>query len=88
MTSTVPPGRDLSASLPRHFVLGYYQPVPPGQKSFANHRIELAFVGRSLNLPTTLQHSNTPILQSTPILQYSNTPSAHTVRASFAAAIA
>jgi len=35
-TSTVPPGRDLSASLPRHFVPGYYQPVPPGQKPFAH----------------------------------------------------
>jgi hypothetical protein len=31
MTSTVPPGRGLSASLPRHFVPGYDQPVPPGQ---------------------------------------------------------
>src|ERR1700722_13941387 len=31
MTSTVPPGRNLSASLPRHFVPGYDQPVPPGQ---------------------------------------------------------
>jgi hypothetical protein len=26
------PGRDLSASLPRHFVPGYYPAVPPGQK--------------------------------------------------------
>jgi hypothetical protein len=33
MTSAVPPGRGLSASLPRHFVPGYYQPVPPGQKA-------------------------------------------------------
>jgi hypothetical protein len=35
-TSTVPPGRGLSASLPRHFVPGYDQPVPPGQKPFAH----------------------------------------------------
>ena len=41
MTSTVPPGRGgLSASLPRHFVPGYYQRVPPGQKPFA-HRSAL-----------------------------------------------
>src|SRR6202030_4561829 len=26
-----PSGTGLSASLPRHFVPGYYQPVPPGQ---------------------------------------------------------
>ena len=38
MTSTVPPGRGLSASLPRHFVPGYDQPVPPGQKPFAHRR--------------------------------------------------
>ena len=30
-----PSGRGLSASLPRHFVPGYVQPVPPGQKPFA-----------------------------------------------------
>jgi hypothetical protein len=35
MTSTVPPGRGRSASLPRHFVPGYCQPVPPGQEPFA-----------------------------------------------------
>src|SRR4029078_13697070 len=29
-----PQGRSLSPSLPRHFVPGYYQPVPPGQKPF------------------------------------------------------
>jgi CxxC motif-containing protein (DUF1111 family) len=34
MTSTVPLGRGVSASLSRHFVPGYYQPVPPGQKPF------------------------------------------------------
>jgi hypothetical protein len=34
--STVPPERSLSASLLRHFVPGYYQPVPPGQKPFAH----------------------------------------------------
>ena len=31
--STVPPGREFSASLPRHFEPGYYQPVPPGTKA-------------------------------------------------------
>ena len=31
--STVPSGRGLSASPPRHFVPGYYQPVPPGQNN-------------------------------------------------------
>ena len=31
MTSTVPLGRSLSISLPRHFVPGYYHAVPPGQ---------------------------------------------------------
>jgi hypothetical protein len=36
MPSTVPPGRGLSASLPRHFVPGYYRAVPPGQKPFAH----------------------------------------------------
>jgi hypothetical protein len=30
MTSTVPLGRG-SLNRPRHFVPGYYQPVPPGQ---------------------------------------------------------
>ena len=30
MTSTVPPGRGLSASLPRHFVPGYYRGRPYG----------------------------------------------------------
>ena len=30
-----PPGRSLSPSLPRHFVPGYHQLVPPGQKPFA-----------------------------------------------------
>ena len=35
MTSTVPPGRGLSASLTRHFVPGYDQPVPPGQNRFS-----------------------------------------------------
>ena len=49
MTSTVPPGRGLSASLPRHFVPGYYQPVPPGQKPLTHRvpRIKLALVGRA-----------------------------------------
>jgi hypothetical protein len=32
MTSTVPPGRSLSALQPGHFVPVYYQPIPPGQK--------------------------------------------------------
>jgi hypothetical protein len=41
MPSTVPPGRGLSPSLPRHFVPGYYRAVPPGQKPFA-HRKRLA----------------------------------------------
>jgi hypothetical protein len=47
MTSTVPTGRGLSASLSRHFVPGYDQPVPPGQKPFAylGPRIELALMG-------------------------------------------
>ena len=31
-----PSGTGLSASLPRHFVPAYYQPVPPGQKPFAH----------------------------------------------------
>jgi hypothetical protein len=34
----VPPGRGFSAWLPRHFVPGYYQPVPPGQKPFAHRK--------------------------------------------------
>jgi hypothetical protein len=29
-------GRGLSVSRPRHFVLGYYQPVPPGHEPFAH----------------------------------------------------
>src|ERR1700756_1754074 len=33
MTSTVPPGRDLSVSLPRHFVPGSYHAVPPGENT-------------------------------------------------------
>jgi hypothetical protein len=32
MSSTVPPGRGFSASLPRHFVPGYARAVPPGRK--------------------------------------------------------
>jgi hypothetical protein len=36
MTSTVPPGRNRFTSIPRHFVPGYYQPVPPGQKPFSS----------------------------------------------------
>ena len=32
MTSTVPSGRGLSASLTRHFVPGYYRAVPTGHK--------------------------------------------------------
>jgi hypothetical protein len=36
MTSTVPPGRSRFTSIPRHFVPGYYQPVPPGQKPFGS----------------------------------------------------
>jgi hypothetical protein len=39
MTSTVPPRRGLSASLPRHFVPGYYQPVPPGQNCIATQAV-------------------------------------------------
>ena len=37
-------GTGLSASLPRHFVPGYYQPVPPGQKPLTHRapRIKLA----------------------------------------------
>jgi hypothetical protein len=31
-----PSGTGLSASLPRHFVPGYYYHVPPGQKPFAH----------------------------------------------------
>src|ERR1700722_5621987 len=33
-----PSGTELSASIPRHFVSGYDQPVPPGQKPFAHPR--------------------------------------------------
>ena len=33
-----PSGTGVSASLPRHFVPAYYQPVPPGQKPFAHRR--------------------------------------------------
>ena len=33
ITSTVPPGRGLFASLSRHFVPGYYHAVPPGQNN-------------------------------------------------------
>jgi hypothetical protein len=42
--SIVPPGRGLSASPTMHFVPGYDQPVPPGQKPFAHRgpRIKLA----------------------------------------------
>ena len=36
MTSTVPPGRSRFTSIPRHFLPGYYQPVPPGQKPFSS----------------------------------------------------
>jgi hypothetical protein len=36
MTSTVPPGRSRFRSIPRHFVPGYCQPVPPGQKPFSS----------------------------------------------------
>jgi hypothetical protein len=39
MTSTVPPGRGLSAFLPRHFVPGYDRPVPPGQNSDAGYGV-------------------------------------------------
>ena len=44
--------RALSASIPRHFVPGYYQPVPPGQKPLTHRapRIELALVGYSPGL--------------------------------------
>ena len=47
MISTVPPGRGLFVSLSRHFVPGYYRPVPPGQKPFAHRapRIILALMG-------------------------------------------
>jgi hypothetical protein len=48
MTSTVPPGRSLSASLSRHFVPGYYRADPPGQKPCAieaPRRIILALMG-------------------------------------------
>src|SRR5271165_345398 len=51
----LPSGRDFhpsvgayfQAHLPRHFVPGYYQPVPPGQKPFAHRtpRIKLALMG-------------------------------------------
>jgi len=42
----------VSASLPRHFVPGYYQPVPPGQKPFT-HRSASQQVSayRSTSLP-------------------------------------
>jgi hypothetical protein len=36
--STAPPGRELSASLLRHFVPGYYHAVPLGQRPFAHPR--------------------------------------------------
>src|ERR1700688_1614510 len=65
MSSTVPPGRGLSASLPRHFVPGYYQPVPPGQISLSlrdkSHspieglRIKLALMSGSPSATTHLQ---------------------------------
>jgi hypothetical protein len=52
----LPSGRDFhpsvgayfQAHLPRHFVPGYYQPVPLGQKPFAHiqgPRIQLALMG-------------------------------------------
>jgi hypothetical protein len=41
-SSAVPPGRGLSPSLPRHFVPGYDQPVPPGQKPFAHKGLTLS----------------------------------------------
>src|SRR5580704_10453180 len=56
MPSTVP-GRGLSASLPRHFVPGYYRAVPPGQKD-KNHspieapRIKPALMGLSSSTPS------------------------------------
>jgi hypothetical protein len=42
-----PSGTRLSGSLPRHFVPGYYQPVPPGRKALAypGPRIKLAPIG-------------------------------------------
>ena len=45
--STVPPGRGLSASLPRHFVPGYYRAVPPGQNHSPSEapRIKSALMG-------------------------------------------
>ena len=47
MPSTVPPGRGLSASLPRHFVPGYYRAVPPGQNHSPSEapRIKPALMG-------------------------------------------
>src|SRR5450631_2133597 len=39
-----PSGTGLSGSLPRHFVPGYYQPVPPGRKA-------LAYPGPRIKLP-------------------------------------
>ena len=50
MPSTVPPGRSLFASLPRHFVPGYYRAVPPGQKPFA-HRGASQLSGYFLVVP-------------------------------------
>ena len=47
MASTVPPGRSLSALIPRHFVPGYYLPVPPGQKPFAHRSADVDGVGYS-----------------------------------------
>jgi hypothetical protein len=35
-TTSAVPGRGLSTSLSRHFLPGYYHPVPPGQKPFAH----------------------------------------------------
>ena len=71
MTSTVP-GRDVSGSIPRHFVPGYDQPVPPGQK---HSPIEAPHNYLSAYAPDpTPQHPSTPALQypNTAALQYGN----------------
>jgi hypothetical protein len=37
-----PSGAGLSGSLPRYFVPGYYQPVPPGQKPFTRRGLAVS----------------------------------------------
>src|SRR5271166_2634920 len=52
--SIVPLGRGYFPHNPRHFVPGYYQPVPPGQKPFGPRapRLKLTRMGACPSAPT------------------------------------